>query len=253
VSNGRRGFDVTTRRREPELMDTVDLDRRLHLPALDALGRINRVSLTSSRAWKEVERLWRAGARPVRVLDVACGGGDVLIDIARRARRSGVAVDLLGVDLSPVALERARARCDARERGLGPGAETTIRFERLDVLEGALPRGRHLVMCSLFLHHLSRDEAIALLESMAASCERVLLVQDLRRTSLGYFLAWLGLHTLTRSSVARSDGLVSVGAAFTLAEVDELTREAALFGTEVRPCWPQRFTLRWSRAPERRA
>lgn len=235
------GFDPSVRRREPELMDAPDLDRGLHLGALDALARVNRVSRTAARAWTEVERLWVEGRRPVRVLDVACGGGDVLIELARRARARAVEVDLLGYDTSAVALERAAAR--ARD-AVDP---TPVRFERRDVLAAPLPAGQDLVLCSLFLHHLSRADVVTLLRSMADAA-RVLLVQDLRRTRLGYALAWLGLHTLTRSAVARRDGLVSVRSAFTLEEADDLAREAGLAGAVLRPCWPQRFALRWSRA-----
>jgi hypothetical protein len=65
---------------------------------------------------------------------------------------------------------------------------------------------------------------------------------------VGYALAWLGLHLLTGSVVARRDGPVSVQAAFTLGEAQALARDAGLAGAEVRPCWPQRFTLRWIRA-----
>jgi hypothetical protein len=82
---------------------------------------------------------------------------------------------------------------------------------------------------------------------MAEACRKVLLVQDLRRTRLGYLFAWVGLHLLTRSDVARSDGLVSVAAALTLSEAARLAAEAGLEGATVRPCWPQRYALRWAR------
>ena len=242
-----RGFpDLVERRREPELMDGYGLDRRLHEQALDALGRVNRVSLTAARAWSEIERLARAGEPPVRVLDVACGGGDVLIDLAKRARAGRVEVDLLGCDVSPVALERAHER--ARALGVNAGdAGPALRFEQRDVLDEGLPPGYRLVLCSLFLHHLSDEGAVRLLRMLAAASGSVLLVQDLRRTPAGYALAWLGLHLLTRSVVARIDGLVSVRAAFTLPEARALAREAGLEDVEVFPCWPQRFALRWTR------
>ena len=242
--------DPLVRRREPELMDDEGLEVEPHLHALDALARVNRVSLTAVRAWREVERIARAGTAPVRVLDVACGGGDVLIDLARRARRRGVAVELLGCDASSVALERARARAGRIAAGPSGRAEMQLelRFERRDVLADALPPGAHLVLCSLFLHHLSEGDAVTLLQAMADASACALLVQDLRRTRLGLALAWLGLHTLTRSRVARRDGLVSVRAAFTLGEARALVEEAGLANATVRSCWPQRFVLRWDRA-----
>ena len=230
--------DLSERRIEPELMDSPSLDHARHLGALDALARVNAVSLTTNRVWSEVARLARDERRTVRVLDVACGGGDVLLRLARRALRNDVSLALHGCDTSPVALERARS---------GGGDALGIRLSRLDVLSGDLPAGYDLVCSSLFLHHLEPADAVGVLTTMAGVAERVLLVQDLRRTRLGYLLAWAGLGVLTRSDVARHDGLVSVAAALTLPEVRRLCAEAGLEGARVTRCWPQRFLLRWAR------
>ncbi len=236
--------DLSVRRREPELMDTLGLDPALHEQALDALARVNRVSLASARAWRELERLARDGRRPLRVLDVACGGGDVIVDLAARARRQDLPVELTGIDVSPVAIDRARRR--ARQRLGDERSAASVRFHEIDAFAGPVA-GADLVLCTLFLHHLSQADAVRLLRSLAQASERVLLLQDLRRTSVGYALAWLGLHVLTRSPVARSDGLTSVRSAFTLAEVRRLASEAGLAHVELETCWPQRFTLRWER------
>jgi SAM-dependent methyltransferase len=219
-------------------MDAPDLDRARHLHALRALERVNRVSLTAARVWAEVRMLARAGVKPVRVLDVACGGGDALLDVARRAARHGVDVELIGCDLSEVALERAKARAD----GL-----TTARFLTVDVLRDELPGPCDVACSSLFLHHLTRTETVALLRAMAHVTRHVLLVQDLRRSRLGYAFAWIGLHALTTSDVARFDGPVSVRAAYTLEEARALVADAGLEGAVVHACWPERFTIRWAR------
>jgi len=244
-------------------MDDPALDPARHGRALEALARINRVSRTGARVAREVGRIaredrnagWIAGrialtpaggraakhagtAAPVRVLDVACGGGDVMRDVARRAARAGIAVELHGCDRSAVALEHARR---------GSAAWPMISFERRDVLGAPLPGGFDLVTCSLFLHHLADGDAACLLGSMAEA-GRALLLQDLRRTRAGYALAWAGLHTLTRSEVARIDGLRSVRAAFTLAEARQLCERAGLDGAAVAPCWPQRLQVRWRAA-----
>ena len=62
---------------------------------------------------------------------------------------------------------------------------------------------------------------------------------------LGYVLAFLALHGLSRSDVARVDGLRSVAGAFTLGEVAELTRQAGITKSRLQRCWPQRYTLSW--------
>jgi SAM-dependent methyltransferase len=231
--------DLTVRRIEPELMDSPTLDQRAHLMALDALARVNAVSLSARRMWAEIERLAAMGMRPVRVLDVACGGGDVLLSLGRRARRLGIDVDLHGCDVSALAVERARKR---------GGNALGLELHERDVLSEPIPEGFHLVGTSLFLHHLSCEDAPRVLAAMANAAENVLLVQDLRRSRLGLIFARIGLGVLTRSAVAKHDGPVSVAAAFTLGEAGALCREAGLANAEVRACWPQRLTIRWARA-----
>lgn len=222
-------------------MDDPDLDRDRHLQALQGLARVNRISLVGARLWREVADLGPTCPGGVRVLDLACGGGDVLMDVARRARRAGAVVTLHGCDLSPVAVRRA---CDSR------GSEVSVEFFQRDVLEDGIPDGYHLVTSSLFLHHLSRMDVIGLLGRAAVAAEKAVLMQDLRRTRLGYLMAWIGVRTLTRSDVARVDGPRSVEGAFTLREMEAICAEAGLEGADVAPCWPQRLTVRWRRGAQ---
>ncbi len=230
-------------------MDAVDLDPVRHVQALRALARVNRVSLVAARVWREVLHLSRGSRdrsgrgrrdrkedRPLRILDVACGGGDVMVDVARRAREASLPLVVHGCDLSPVALEHARREAER----CGVAAE----FFARDVLADGLPGGYDLVCSSLFHHHLSREDAVELLRGMAEAGHRV-LVQDLLRGTLGYLLAWSGLRLLSRSEVAHVDGPRSVRAGFTLPEVRAMAAEAGYVGAVIRRGWPERFILRW--------
>ncbi len=230
-------------------MDAEDLDPVLHVQALRALARVNRISLVAVRVWREVLHLSRGSRdrsgrgrrdrkedRPLRILDVACGGGDVIVDVARRAQQASLPLVVHGCDLSPVALEHARREAGRR----GVAAE----FFARDVLADGVPGGYDLVCSSLFHHHLSREDAVELLRGMAEAGQRV-LVQDLLRGTLGYLLAWSGLRLLSRSQVAHVDGPRSVRAAFTLPEVRAMAAEAGYVGAVIRRGWPERFILRW--------
>lgn len=224
-------------------MDAEDLDPTRHVTALRALARVNRVSLVAARVWREVLHMRRIShdrgvGLPLRLLDVACGGGDVMVDVASRAHRAGVPLAVHGCDSSPVALEHARREAERR------GVE--VDFFARDVLAEGLPGGYDLVCSSLFHHHLSREDAVGLLRAMAEAGHRV-LVQDLLRGTLGYVLAWSGLRLLSRSDVARVDGPRSVRAAFTLSEVRTMAAEAGYVGAVVQRGWPERFILRWRR------
>ena len=230
---------IMTRCRHPEIMDSPHLDERRHRRALDALQRINWISRSAAQLWADIRRVVPVGNnRKVRVLDVACGGGDVLLALEAVARRGGVALSVRGCDISPVAVARARER--AAE------VDSAARFFRIDALCDPLPGDADVIYNTLFLHHLEDADAISLLRRMADVARRMIVVQDLERSRVGYALAYFGVRVLTRSRVARVDGPLSVRAAFTAAEAVDLARRAGL-AADVRHLWPYRYSLTWAR------
>ena len=159
--------------------------------------------------------------------------------LSARAARAGLDIRIEGSDVSSEAMSFARARATAR------GA--AIRFWTLDALNEPIPDGYDVVTCSLFLHHLDEAGAIALLSKMANAAGRLVLVNDLVRSRIGYVLAWVGCHLLSRSPIVRHDGPVSVAGAYTIPEVAELADLAGLAGASVTRQWPCRFLLHWNR------
>jgi 2-polyprenyl-3-methyl-5-hydroxy-6-metoxy-1,4-benzoquinol methylase len=223
-------------------MDAPDLAAAAHEAALDGLARLNRWSRAAPTLWSAVARLARgAGAarRPLRLLDVACGGGDVPVALALRARRAGLDLQVSACDRSPTALTRARAHA------LRHGAD--VRFTPCDVLADALPGPAEIVTCSLFLHHLTDAQAVALLAGLGAAATRAVLVADLRRTRAGLALAGACTRLATRSPLVHADGPASVRAAFTPSELADLARRAGLHDARVRNTFPQRMMLTWMR------
>ncbi len=227
------------RRLEPELMDDPALDPREHRRALRGLRRINRISHAAGSISRPLIRMGRSTPVPLRILDVACGGGEVTLGVQRRLRRAGVKAEVVGCDLSPIAIDTARRRAT--------GVDTPLRFERCNVLSEGMPMEADAVITSLFLHHLTREQAILLLQRMASAARRLVVVHDLRRTTRGWLLAWIGTRLLSRSRVVHVDGPRSVRAAFTMAEAKALAEEAGLRGATIRKTWPQRYLLTWSK------
>lgn len=226
--------------REPELMDDPGIAAADHLAALGALARINAISGTAARLAAGIRSLLprTAGSRPLLVVDLACGGGDVTVALARRLARSGVPARVVGLDASPRALERARA--------LATG-DGSVAFEVRDLLAEGCPEC-DVAVSSLFLHHLADDDARALLAGMARAARLGLVVSDLVRSRLGLGLALAGTRLLSSSRVARVDGPLSVRAARTPGEYRALAAAAGLGTARVRRVWPERVILSWRRA-----
>lgn len=226
---------LARRDRIPERMDDPGLDPGEHRRALAGLARLNGWSRGAGVLWRPIYRAAREAApRPLRVLDVATGGGDVPRAIERLSDRAGVSVEVAGCDISPTAVAAARAR------GLPAFAH--------DALRDPLPAGYDVVTCSLFLHHLSDDEAVTLLRRMGEAAGSLVLVNDLARSRFGYAGVWLACRLLSRSPVVRSDGPASVRSAYTPTEALALAGRAGLAGATVGRRFPCRYLLEWRRA-----
>jgi 2-polyprenyl-3-methyl-5-hydroxy-6-metoxy-1,4-benzoquinol methylase len=232
------GIDLTHRDRQPELMDDPALDADQHRRALNGLGRVNRFSGSTATLWPAIRAVSEQnGGRPLRILDIASGGGDVALGLAAKAWRSHVPVQITGCDISPFAVEHATQ--------LAKPFPFELRFLAEDSIHGTLDGPYDIVMCSLFLHHLPEDDAHVLLRRMKELATQCVLVNDLRRTRFGYVLACAGCRLLTRSPIVHTDGPLSVRAAFSVDEVRLLADESGLNGATITTHWPQRFLLDW--------
>ena len=224
-------------------MDRPDLPVVIARPCPARAGPLNWWSGSERILWASIRRLAVANHadRPLRVLDVACGAGDVLVGLAGRAKQAGIALELRGIDVSPTAIDHAR---------------TTVRCRRIPGLVGVstmpspnrCPAGFDVVTCSLFLHHLTDDQAADVLRRCAAATNRLVLINDLRRSWAGWLLAVAACRLLTRSPVVHSDGPRSVERAFTPSEALDDTHRAGLANAVISRRWPFRFLLTWDRA-----
>lgn len=191
-----------------------------------------------------------AREKPLRILDVGAGGGDVSRAIAAWARRDSLSVEVTALDADPRAIRWARSRGatiegSAVEYRCAYTGELADAGERFDV-----------VISNHLLHHLSRDELAVVLRDCVrlvgdgdGDGDRGLVIhRDIERTRFAYraFAAatWPFAKNLLADSFIRADGLTSIRRAYT---ADELT-SAAPPGWQVRRAFPARLELRWEAA-----
>ena len=225
---------------QPELMDDPKLSPELHDQALEGLRRINRLSSGSASMFRELRRHYKRLQRPLKLLDIACGGGDSVVRMARLAETQKLPFQVEGCDISGHALTNAE-NLAARHNLVN------TRFFQRDVLRHGVPEGYDMVTCSLFLHHLTATDATDLIRNMASACRRSIQIDDLKRSIVGYWLAKAGCHLLSSSPIVRFDGPQSVRAAFTLDEIRDMANTSGLAKFSLTSRWPQRWTLKWTK------
>tara|TARA_E500000081_G_scaffold13481_1_gene16435 strand:+ start:1619 stop:2338 length:720 start_codon:yes stop_codon:yes gene_type:complete len=234
------GAALNNRDRQPEVMDQPGLDPKEHAKALMGLRRINAISRCSAGLFRPIEALAiTQPAKPLRVLELACGGGDTAIDLALMAKRKGLALDIHACDLNPEAVAIAQTNAVRRQAAL-----TVFTADAL-----AKPTDHNsfdVVYCTLFAHHLDELDVVRLLEVMALRSRKLVLVDDLIRSRLGFALAWIGTRLLSRSWVVHTDGLLSVRAALQPDEMKSIAMQAGLNDAQIKRSWPERYLLSWA-------
>lgn len=211
-----------------ELMDDPDCDPARLRATLRRFGTVNRLvagwgTVYRTRIRPFLERL----DRPARVLDLGCGGGDVLESLARRARRDRMPVEWLGVDPDPRALEVAL-----------PRAAGGLRFACADAA-GLLATGDtfDLVMSNHVLHHLGPDEVGVFADESRRLSRGIVLHGDIERSRTAYALYTVGVTPFAPGTFLRTDGLRSIRRSY---RADEL---AAALGAPWRVDAPTVFRL----------
>ena len=223
-----------------ELMDDPNLAKKDHLQALHGLRRVNQLSRTASVISNAIIQLCkREKLTSIRVLDLACGGGDVTVQVSKLLKQAGVSAEVHGWDCSQTAIDFARRQCDF-------GNKSQVQFDVANALAEAPKGSFDVVYCTLFLHHLSDDEANQLLGVMWQMASQLVLIDDLRRSTIGYALAVVGCQLLSRSPIVHVDGPLSVRAAFNETEILDLSDRCDLPRPTIERHWPHRFLLTWT-------
>ena len=230
------------RRVVDEIMDGPNIAPSDHARALAGLRRINAVSNSAAHMAKPIIGLARREKlNQLTMLDIACGGGDVPVAIAKATGKKGVTIKLTLLDRSDTALKLASAAAQA--------AEIAADAIRTDLLDNWNLPSFDVVICSLFLHHLAEPgDVIDLLARMRTIARRLVVISDLRRCRAGISAAWIGGRVLSRSPIVHFDAPASVRAAWTERELADFAARAGMETAKIARCWPWRMLLSWDAA-----
>jgi SAM-dependent methyltransferase len=222
--------DLSHRSTESEWLDDADVNSAELALVLHDLARFNGAMLGH---WPVIAWLRRAikdapSDRPFTLVDVGCGYGDLLRVIRRWARKRGLSIRLIGLDLSRETVVIARAATDAADE---------IDYEVADIFEFCSAVPVDFVVSSLLTHHFSDAIIVKFLRWMDATAQKGWLIYDLQRHAVPYFFIGL-MGKLTRlHPMVINDGRISVTRSLTRAEWNERIASAGIDRGAVRLLW----------------
>lgn len=224
------------RRRGIELLDDASVADDVRARALADVARANRW-LGGTRALRlaldDALRSRSNAGRELVLLDVGTGAGDLARLARERARRAGIRLRVIGVDLVP---SLARAARDAGALHDGVAADV----QRLPFADGAVD----VALCSQLLHHFEEADARRVVAELARVA-RTVVVSDLRRSWIAAAGFWLVSWPLRFHPITRHDGVVSVLRGFTASELRAIVRDASGRTPSVRRRLGWRLTAIW--------
>lgn len=225
-------MELTRRSTADELMDTEPVSFEEFRHCLRQLEAINRVSLAYRPTLAWLDRLadtgWASGQRPLSILDVGFGHGDMLRRIAAWAATRRLPVSLAGVDL---------VNWSAQAAASATPAETEIRYHVGDVFHWPDDRPVDVVVSSLFAHHLPDPDLVRFLRWMETRARIGWFVNDLHRHPVPQAVVGTLARLLPLNRLVRHDAPVSVARGFTRRDWDRLLAAADLPPERVSVAW----------------
>ncbi|MDX2245467.1 MAG: methyltransferase domain-containing protein [Bacteroidia bacterium] len=234
ISDIRPGFKFRTNL--SEIMDDHDLTGDILRAELDNLDTINRLLGGRGVVLDGIKKaLKKIHNRPVNIADLGCGGGDILRVIAKWAAKEGVSVRLYGIDINETCILYAREKSSDYPE---------ITFLQADSFSEDMPdRSYDIVICSLFLHHFSDTQLPQIFRHLLRISRSAVIVNDLQRHWLPFFLFRILTGVLRAPFVVRHDGLISIMRGFTRKELDDWMKVLNPKAWSIRWKWAFRYQL----------
>lgn len=230
-------IDTRQRSNEPEIMDDFNMEGEILRDALDKIASINRLLGGNKVTTAGLKFLLRGidPVRPIRILDVGCGNGDMLRSLADYGIKHGYNFQLSGIDANAFTVRHA--------------ASLSVSYPNIQYICGDIfheikqTDPYDVLLCTLTLHHFKDTEIINLLTDFKAKSNLGIIINDLHRSAIAYYLFMALCFVFKLNQMSRDDGLISILRGFKSEDLRHYSCKLNLTQYHIR--WKWAFRYQW--------
>ncbi|MEN8882578.1 MAG: methyltransferase domain-containing protein [Polaribacter sp.] len=230
-------FFINTKQRtdKEELMDDFSIGGDLLRDTLDKLEKINRWLGGNKVTVNGLKALLKNHPKEqkITIVDIGCGHGDILRDVAKFGRKEGYKFKLIGVDANSAAIDYANELSMEYPE---------LSFKTQDIFSKDFKSETFdVVIATLFLHHFKEEQLVSFLKNTIKQTKIGMVVNDLHRHTLAYYL-FLLLSIFISNKMIIEDGLTSVLRGF---KRDDLEKISSKINVTPQISWKWAFRFLW--------
>jgi 2-polyprenyl-3-methyl-5-hydroxy-6-metoxy-1,4-benzoquinol methylase len=226
--------DFSQRTLLPEKMDQPGVPVHEIHQALRELETINKLLGGYNVIFNALNKVVKRN-ESVTIMDLGCGGGDLLRAIARWSVRKGVKVKLIGVDWNPVMTDFASENSKDYPE---------ISFKTISIFDDTLKQEKaDITMNSLFCHHFTSDEISFLVKRLHELSSRAVIINDLHRHWFAYYSIKVITAVFSRTYLVKYDGPLSVARSLLREEWESILSNAGIKKYWLKWMWAWRWQI----------
>lgn len=233
--------DLSKRSDEPELMDDFHGGLDVLSVVFDDINRVNKILGGNSITINAVAKLIKDNPKDhYTIVDMGCGDGKMLREVAKYCITNNVRVTLIGIDLNKEALILAKEASSEYPE---------IEYRHEDILKlNTEDFHCDILINTLCMHHFTNVQLETFLKKFIELGKIGIVINDLHRSTLAYYLFKLFSLIFIKTKTAKIDGLISISKGFIKSDLLTYTKNLPSVAHQIKWKWAFRYV--WVMQPK---
>lgn len=229
--------DTKYRTEASEIMDDFNLEGEELRDALDKIASINQFLGGNKLTLQGVVKILKpiSKEKEITIVDVGCGNGDMLRQLANFGKENNWNFKLVGIDANLFTVEYARKLSSEYPN---------ISYRCEDIFHKEFEELKYdILLCTLTLHHFKNNDIMHLIATFEKNSKIGIIINDLERSIVSYRLFQALCFVFRLNRMSREDGLTSILRGFKKEELIAFSEKLELKKYTIQ--WKWAFRYQW--------